>query len=588
MIILSTPVMAQPKHGIAMIGEPALPENFTSLPYANPDAPKGGHIGYGVLGTFDNLNPFILKSMRTTARGVIDTNFGNLVFESLMHRSADEPFTLYGLLAESIETDEARTWAQFQINPDAKWSDGRPVTPEDVIFTYETFTKKARPPYSKRMDKIAKIEKVGDLGVKFSFRENTDREFALIIGMTPIIPKHATAEAFDQPTLQTLIGSGPYIIDKVQPGTRITFKRNPNYWGKDQPVKRGLDNFDTISIDYFKEETSQFEAFKKGLFDVMPEGDPTKWDQGYGFPAVVEGKVKQQVFVPGTPANMYGFVFNTRKPVFSNQKVRIALSMLYDFEWANKNLFAGRYAHTGSFWQNSELSALGRPASESEKALLRPYADKIPADVMDGTWKPSETDGSGRDRKVFQQAVTILKEAGYTISDQRMIGPDGVPLGFEILCANGAEEKLALIYQRSLAKVGIAVQVRTVEDAQYQQRRQVWDYDMILGTYAASLSPGIEQLNRWGSASRDNNGSFNYAGVAEPGVDAMIDAMGRATSREQFVESVRALDRLLISGHYVVPLHHLGEQWLSYWNRLDRPQRTPLFGYHLPSWWAKQ
>jgi peptide/nickel transport system substrate-binding protein len=586
--LLTSLAFAEPKHGIAIVGEPALPAGFANLPYANPDAPKGGNIGYGVVGTFDNLNPFILKSMRTTARGVIDTAFGNLVYESLMQRTADEPFTLYGLLAETIDTDEARSYAEFQINPKAKWSDGTPVTPEDVIFTYETFTAKGRPPYSKRMDKIAKIEKTGERGVRFTFNEKSDREFPLIIALTPIIPKHTSSTAFEEPSLNTLTGSGPYLIDKVEPGTRITFKKNPDYWGKDLAVKKGLDNFDTVSIDYFKDETAQFEAFSKGLFDVYPEGDPAKWAKNYDFPAVKDGKVIKDVFVAGTPANMFAFAFNTRRPVFADPKVRMALSMLYDFEWTNKNLFEGKYARSGSFWQNSELSALGVPAGNGEKALLQPYADKVLPTVMDGTWKPSETDGSGRDRATILKAVLLLKEAGFSVKDQKMAGADGKPLAFEILCANGAEEKLALVYQRTLAKVGIDAQVRTVDDAQYQQRKQVLDFDMVLATFAASLSPGIEQVGRWGSSSKDTEGTFNVAGVAEPGVDAMIAAMGKAKTRAEFVDAVRALDRLLISGQYVVPLHHLKEQWIARWARVEHPEKTALFGYQLPTWWAKQ
>jgi peptide/nickel transport system substrate-binding protein len=579
---------AEPKGSIAMLGDAALPAGFTSFPYANPDAPKGGHIGYGVVGTYDNLNPFILKSMRTTARGVVDAAFGNLVFESLMTRSADEPFSLYGLLAESIDVDESRTWAEFQINPNAKWSDGTPVTPEDVMFTYETFTAKGRPPYSKRMDKIAKIEKTGERGVKFTFNEKADREFPLIIAMTPIIPKHASSATFDEPSLEPVIGSGPYVIDRIEPGTRISFKRNPNYWGNDLAVKKGMDNFDTISIDYFKDETTQFEAFKKGLFDIYPEGDPAKWASNYDFPAVTDGTVKKEAFTAGTPANMFGFVFNTRKPVFADRKVRTALSMLYDFEWTNKNLFADKYSRLGSFWQNSELSALGKPASEGEKALLQPYADKVLPEVMAGTWKPSSTDGSGRDRETILKAVLLLKEAGFNITDQKMIGADGKPLAFEILCDNASEEKLALVYQRTLAKVGIDAQVRSIDDAQYQQRRQVWDYDMVLASYSASLSPGIEQVGRWGSSSRDGEGTFNYAGVAEPSIDAVITAIGKAKTRPEFVDDVRALDRLLISGQYVVPLHYLPEQWLASWTRVQHPEKVALFGYQLPTWWAKQ
>ncbi len=579
---------ADPQNGIAMIGSPALGSDYANFPYANPNAPKGGHIGYGVVGTFDNLNPFILKSMRTTARGVLDPSFGNMVFESLMTRSADEPFTLYGLLAQSIETDEARTWAEFQINPDAKWSDGTPVTPDDVIFTYETFTAKGRPPYSKRMDKIAKIEKTGEHGVKFTFNEKADREFPLIIAMGPIIPKHATSDTFDEPSLLPVIGSGPYTVDKVEPGTRITFKRNPNYWAKDLPSKKGMDNFDSVSIDYFKDETTQFEAFKKGLFDVYPESDPAKWASNYDFPAVTGGAVRKESFSAGTPANMFAFVFNTRKSVFSDRKVRTALSMLYDFEWTNKNLFAGKYSRLGSFWQNSELSSLGKPATNGEKALLQPYLDKLLPEVMDGTWKPSSTNGSGHDRATILKAVLLLKEAGFKIAGQKMAGVDGRQLAFEILCDNASEEKLALVYQRTLAKVGIDAQVRTVDDAQYQQRRQVWDYDMILASYSASLSPGIEQVGRWGSTSRDGEGTFNYAGVAEPSIDGVIAAIVRAKSRPEFIDNVHALDRLLISGQYVIPLNYLPNQWLASWTRVQHPDKTSLFGYQLPTWWAKQ
>jgi peptide/nickel transport system substrate-binding protein len=580
--------VAEPKHGISIIGEPALSAGFAHLPYAKPDAPQGGRINYGVVGTFDNVNPFILKSMRTTARGPIDTAFGNLVFESLMVRSADEPFTLYGLLAESIDTDEARTFAEFQINPSAKWSDGKPVTPEDVIFTYETFAEKGRPPYSNRKDKIAKIEKTGARGVRFTFNEKSDREFPLIIALTPIIPKHASPAEFDQPTLEKLIGSGPYLIDQVEPGTRITFKRNQDYWGKSLNVKKGLDNFATISVDYFRDGTAQFEAFKKGLFDIYPESDPIKWEKAYDFAAVQDGRVIKEKFVTGSPASMYGFFFNTRRKVFADRNVRTALSMLFDFEWTNKNLFANQYSRTGSFWQNSELSALGVPASAGEAALLAPFAGKIDPQVMTGTWKPAATDGSGRDRDVMKKAVMLLSEAGFAIKDRKMTGSDGKPLAFEILCANGAEEKLALVFQRTLEKVGIDAVVRTVDDAQYQQRRQTWDYDMLLASLSASLSPGIEQSGRWGSSSRDADGTFNYAGVAEPAIDAMIEAIGRAKSRAEFVDAVRALDRLLISGQYVIPLYHLKEQWLARWTKVEHPQYTPLTGYQLPAWWAKQ
>ncbi|MCU0789702.1 MAG: extracellular solute-binding protein, partial [Nitratireductor sp.] len=338
-----------------MLGEPALPAGFEHFPYVNPGAPKGGKITYGVNGTFDSLNPFVLSSMRTTARGMWDPEYGKLVFESLMTRSADEPFTLYGLLAQEVVMPQDRSWMEFTLNPDARWADGKPVTPQDVIFTYELLTEKGRPPFNARMAKIAKIEESAPGKVKFTFNDQSDREFPLIVaGFMPVLPKHATpVEGFESSTLTPMLGSGPYAIETVEPGSRIVYKRRGDYWGKDLPVNRGQYNFDTVEIDYFGSAQARFEAFKKGLFDVYPEGDPAQWERAYDFPAVAEGRVKKAVFETGTPANMFGFVFNTRKPVFADPKVRQALSMLFDFEWANKNLFFGAYKRTGSFWQGS-------------------------------------------------------------------------------------------------------------------------------------------------------------------------------------------------------------------------------------------
>lgn len=578
---------AEPTYAIAMHGDPALPGDFTHFPYANPNAPKGGSITYGVIGTFDNLNPFILSSMRTTARGLWDPEFGNLVFEPLMQRSRNEPFTLYGLLAQSVEMGPDRKWIEFTLNPKAKWSDGLPVTPDDVIFTYDLLTKKGRPPYNSRMDRIEKIEKVGEHGVRFIFNEQSDREFPLIIALSPILPRHAIDPAtFDRSTLAPPIGSGPYTIEKVDPGSRIVYRRNPDYWGKDIPSKRGFDNFDRITIDYFRNATTRFEAFKKGLFDVYPEADPTRWDEAYAFPAVEEGRVVKEAFKTQIPANMYGFIFNTRRPVFANRTVREALSKLFDFEWTNRNLFDGRYKRTASFWQGSDLSAYGRPASAAERTLLAPFPDAVEPDVMDGSYKPEVTDASGHDRKAMLAGFKLLEKAGYRIEGSQAVGPDGQPLSFEILTRTSDQERLALAYKRTLDRLGIDARIRSVDDAQYQQRLQTFDYDMILGTYSASLSPGTEQIGRWSSQSRDMQGSFNYAGASDPAIDAMINALLKARTQEDFVASVRALDRVLISGHYVVPLFHLDEQWVARWARIRHPDMTPIYGYQLPTWWA--
>ncbi|GAB4354727.1 MAG: extracellular solute-binding protein [Oricola sp.] len=580
---------AQPMHGIAMHGEPALPPDFTHFPYANPDAPKGGSVTYGVRGTFDSLNPFVLASMRTTARGIVDPEFGNLVYESLMQRSRDEPFTMYGLIAESIETDADRTWAEFTLNPKAHWSDGVPITPEDVIFTFELLNEKGRPPYNRRMDRIAKIEKTGEHKVKFTFNEKADREFPLIIALSPVLPKHAIdVDTFGQSTLEPPVGSGPYLVDSVEPGTRIVYKRDPNYWGRDIPSKRGFDNYDTITVEYFRDQTALFEAFKKGIFDIYAEGDPTHWETGYDFPAVHDGRVKKAVFESKEPQPMFGFFFNTRREKFADRRVREALSMLFDFEWVNRTLFNNRYERTASYWQNSEeLSALGRPANERERALLAPYPDAVQPDVMDGTWHPTETDGSGRDRSVLRAALKKLTEAGYAVEDGKLV-KDGRQLAFEIMTSNQGEEKMALAYKRTAEALGIAVSVRTVDDAQFQKRRQTYDYDMTAGTLSASLSPGAEQIWRWDSRSRDVEGSFNYAGAADPAIDAMIQALLNARDREDFAAAVRALDRILISGHYAIPLYHVSEDWVAYWNHIKHPDYTPLYGYQLPVWWSEK
>jgi peptide/nickel transport system substrate-binding protein len=581
---------AQAAHGIAMQGEPALPAGFTHFPYANPDAPKGGAVTYCVVGTFDNLNPFIIKSLRTTARGMIDTIFGNLVFEPLMQRSADEAFSLYGLLANDVEMDPDRKWIEFHLDPKARWSDGQPVTPEDVLFTYDVFTEKGRPPFSDRMKKVEKLEKTGERSVRFTFNDLADREFPLIIALTPIIPKHAfDKETFDTTTLKPLVGSGPYTVAEVKPGDRIVYKRNPDYWGKDIPAKRGFDNFDQITIQYFLNANARTEAFKKGICAIDTEADPVKRERDLDFPAYREGKVVAETFRTGVPPVVTGFLFNTRLQKFADPAVRRALGMLYDFEWANKNLFGGKYTRTMSYWHGSELSALGKPASEKEKALLAPFPGRVPADIMDGTWRPPQTDGSGQDRKVLKAAYDVLKEAGYRIEGGQMLDPQGQPFGFEILTSSQEEERLAAIYQRTLGKLGIAVSIRTLDGDQNQSRKQRFDFDVLIGAsgFNNSLSPGIEQIGRWGSSSANVEGSFNLAGVADPAIDAAIEAMLNARQKDDFVAAVRVLDRLLISGNYMVPMQHNTDQWIAYWTTLAHPETTPIYGYQLPTWWWK-
>ncbi|MFD1326797.1 extracellular solute-binding protein [Mycoplana ramosa] len=577
---------AAPLHGIAMHGDPALPPDYKHFSYVNPDVKKGGKITYGVVGTFDNLNPFILKSMRTTARGLWDPEFGNLVYESLMQRSRDEPFSMYGLLAETVEWDDERSFVQFNLNPKARWADGQPVTVDDVIFSFELLRDKGRSPFSRRLDVVETMEKVGDNSVRFTFNDKADRESPLLLALSPVLPKHATeVEGFDRTTLQFPLGSGPYRIKEVKPGEKIVFERDPDYWGKDIPAKIGFDNYDRITVEYFLQENSLFEAFKKGDVDVYQEGNPTKWARGYDFPAVASGAIVRDTFRPQVPSGMLGFVFNTRRPMFSDVRVRHGLSLVFDFEWVNKNLFEGAYKRTESFWQNSQLSSLGVAADGRERQLLGPALDRIEPAILDGSYRWPVTDASGRDRKVLKQAVVLLKEAGYTIKDGVMSDAAGRPLAFEIMTQNADQEKLALAYQRFLAALGIRASVRTVDDSQYQSRAQTFDYDVIIRAYASSLSPGIEQAARWRSDFRDREGSEAFAGANDPEVDRLVDAILAARSAEDFRSAVRAHDRMLLSNHYVLPLYHLGQQWLARHSYIAHPDAMPLYGYQFPVWW---
>ncbi|WP_339758445.1 extracellular solute-binding protein [uncultured Hoeflea sp.] len=578
---------AEPVHGIAMHGEPALPADFSHLPYVNPDAPKGGKVTYGVVGTFDSVRPFIVRSMRTHARGVVDPVFGNLIYETLMQRSQDEPFTMYGLLAETVEWDEERSFIQYNINPAARWSDGEPVTADDVIFTMELLKDKGRPPYSTRLNRVAKMEKTGPLSVRFTFNDKSNREFPLILSLSPVLPKHAIdPETFDQSTLEPGISSGPYLISEIKPGERITFKRREDYWAKDLPIKRGIDNYDEIAVEYFLSETAQFEAFKKGVFDIYPDGSATNWSRGYDFPAVTSGEIVRKEYDSKTPSGMYGFVFNTRKKLFDDVRVRQALTMLFDFEWANRSLYDNTYKRTHSFWDGSDLSSYGKPADAREREILAPYPDAVLPEIMDGTWTLPVTDGSGRDRKIQRAALTLLQDAGYSIDNGKLLDSDGKHFAFDLMTQNEGQEKLAIAFQRSLSALGIEMAIRTVDDAQYQQRSQTFDYDMIMKAFSSSLSPGTEQLGRWGSASRDQQGSFNFSGAASMALDATIDALLNARTADDFRSAVRAYDRVLLSGHYVIPAFHLGKSWVAHRSRIAEPEgEPPLYGYYLPAWW---
>jgi peptide/nickel transport system substrate-binding protein len=573
---------AQTAHAIAMHGAPAMPEDFAAVPYANPDAPKGGRLIEGVLGTFDSLNPLIVQGLAVQpVRGY--------VIESLMARGYDEPFTLYGLLAQSVETDDARTFVTFTLNPAAHFSDGVAVTADDVVFSLELLRDHGRPNHRTYYAKVEKIEILGPRTVRFDFPNADDRELPLILGLMPVLPRHAIDPAkFENSTLAKPVGSGPYVVADIDTGKSVTFKRDPNYWGRDLPINRGLWNFDELRFDFYRDENAYFEAFKAGLYDVRSENDPARWETGYDFPAVRDGRVIKESFSNGLPKFSSDYVFNTRRSIFADIRVRQAITLLFDFQWINRDFFFNLYRRSASFFDDSELSAFHRPADERERALLAPFPDAVRADVLDGTWSPPAGDGSGRDRNMLRQALTLLAAAGYELKGTLLRNrATGRPLSFEIMVTNRDDERLALAFAASLGRAGIAVQVRLVDAVQYQQRLATFDFDMIEYRWEQSLSPGNEQSFYWGSAAADQQGSRNYMGVKSPAVDAMIAALLRARERADFVAAVRALDRLLISGSYVVPLFYLPEQWVARRAPIRHPARTSLFGFLPDTWWRQ-
>ncbi|HXW23048.1 MAG TPA: extracellular solute-binding protein [Rhodomicrobium sp.] len=580
----ASPAQADPRAGIAMHDTPKYGPVFQHLDYVNPDAPKGGALRLGVLGSFDSLNPFIVK-------GEPVAGMREYVYETLLARSYDEPFSLYGLIAESIDTPEDRSWVIFQIRPEARFADGTPITPEDVLFSWSLLKSKGRPNHRLYYGKVATAEKFGERGVKFTFEGGGDREMPLIIGLMPVLPRHAvSAESFEKTSFEKPLASGPYVVEAVDPGASITFRRNPSYWGRDLPVMRGQFNFDAIRIDYYRDNTAMMEAFRKGLFDLQGDSDPidaVKWAEAYDFPAVRDGLVKKLSFDVGVPAPMSALVFNTRRPLFADKRVREALTLVFDFEWLNRTLFRSLYARTESFFDRSELSSHGRPADARERELLAPFANELAPGIMEGKFGQPVSDGAGTNREGRKRAIALLDEAGYELRDGIMTSKaTGRPFAFEMVCATHEQERLMLAYSRFLRQIGITAQVRMIDSAQFQRRSTTFDFDMMETSWSSSLSPGNEQSFRWSRESASQEGSFNYAGVQSAGADAMIAAMLAAKTRAEFVSAVRALDRILLSGRYGVPLYYAPKQWIAAWSFLRQPPLSTLYGARIETWWA--
>jgi peptide/nickel transport system substrate-binding protein len=575
-------LVAGESYGLAMHGTPALPAGFSHLPYANPEAPKGGRLTWGVLGTFDSLNPLIV-------RGIAVQQIRSFVLESLMTRNNDEPFTLYGLLAKTIETDDTRSYVTFHLDPSARFSDGMPVRSDDVLFSWNLLRDHGRPYHRQYYAKVAKAEALDPLTVRFDLAGANDRELPLILGLMPVLPRHAVDVAtFEETTMTGLVGSGPYRVTAVKAGASVTLTRNPDYWGRDLPVNQGLWNFDEIRIDFYRESNGQFEAFKRGLYDFRAEGEPLRWHDGYDFPAARNGEVVRDTIKTGMPQPSEYLVFNTRRPVFSDIRVRQALTLLFDFEWINRNYFFGLYVRSAGYFAGSELSAYGRPADAQEKALLKPFASRIAPDILDGSYRLPVTDGSGRDRTTLRAALKLLSDAGYeldgTVLRQRTTG---AALSFEILATTRDQERIALAYARDLKRAGIEPSVRLVDPVQFDQRRLGYDFDMIQNRWDQSLSPGNEQSFYWGSEAAEIQGTRNYMGAKDPAIDAMISALLQARDRPAFVSAVRALDRVLMSGFYTIPVFSAAEQWIARWNRIEQPSATALTGYLPETWWRR-
>jgi peptide/nickel transport system substrate-binding protein len=565
-----------------MHGAPALPADFSHMPYASPDAPKGGRLVQGLPGTFDSLNPLIV-------RGLAVQQIRGFVVESLMARGNDEPFTLYGLLAKTIETDDARSYVTFRIDPLARFSDGRPVLAEDVLFSWALLRDKGRPNHRLYYAKVARAEAPDARTVQFDLGGANDRELPLILGLMPVLPKHAVdVAAFEETSMTAPTGSGPYRVTAVKPGASLTLTRNPDYWGRDLPVNRGLWNFDEIRLDFYREANGAFEAFKRGLYDFRVETEPLRWHDGYDFPAARNGEVIRDVIKTGMPQPSEFLVFNTRRPMFADIRVRQALTLLFDFEWINRNYFFGLYGRAGGFFAGSELSAYARTADDRERALLKPYASRMPPDILDGTWRLPVSDASGRDRATLRSALALLAQAGYdldgTVLRQRATG---TALTFEILVTTRDQERIALAFTRDLKRAGIEATVRAVDGVQFDQRRLGFDFDMIQNRWDQSLSPGNEQSFYWGSEAADNQGTRNYMGAKDPAIDALIASLLEARDHPEFVSAVRALDRTLMSGFYAIPLYNAQEQWIARWNRIERPATTALSGYLPETWWQK-
>ncbi len=578
-IAFSFSAVAEPRHGLAMHGETKYGPDFKHFDYVNPNAPKGGDVKLATTGSFDSFNGFIIKGEAAAGIGGI--------YDTLLVSSADEAFTEYGLLAETVETPQDRSWVQFVLRKEARWHDGKPITADDVIWTFNTLIEKGQPFYRFYYGSIERAEKIDERTVKFTFKPGENRELPLIMGQIAVLPKHYWQDRdFSKTTLKPPLGSGAYKIDSFEPGRFVKYKRVADYWGRNLPVNVGKDNFDTMRYDYYRDATVQVEAFKAGEFDYRSENASKSWATAYDFPALDKGLVIKEEIKHNRGSGMQGYIYNTRRVLFSDPKVRQALAYAFDFEWSNRNLFYSQYKRTRSYFDNSELTAKGLPGAD-ELAILTPYRGRIPDEIFTAEYNPPRTKGDGRIRTNLKAGDALLKEAGWIIKDKKRVHSEtGQVLEFEIMLVSPALERVTLPMIKNLERLGVKARVRTVDTAQYLRRLETFDFDVITFVFGQSLSPGNEQRGYWGGEAAGQNGSRNFIGIKDPVIDELIEKLIAAPDRKSLIAHTRALDRVLQWGHYVIPHWHLDYDRLVFWNKFQRPETTPLRGVQFSTWWV--
>ena len=588
------PSQSSGKHAIALHGKPKYPANFKHVDYVNPNAPKGGTLKQHVIGTFDSLNPFIVKGV--SAAGLNYLRSG-LLYESLMQNAWDEPFSLYGVIAETIEIAKDKSWVKFKLRKEAKWHDGKPITAEDVIWTFNTLSEKGQPFFKAYWGDVKEIKANGSKEVTFKFSVKGNAELPLIIAEMPVLPKHYwTKEGrnFEETSLEPPLGSGPYKIGKVVPGRSIEYIRNPNWWGKHLSFFKGMNNFDVIHYDYYRDDNVAHEAFLSNDYDVKMETTAKTWKESYKVSEDKQDRLKMEEIQNARPAGMQAFIYNIRRPLFQDKKVRQALSYAYDFEWSNKQFAYGDYVRTNSFFENSELASYDLP-SKDELKILEPLRGKIPDEVFTTTYQAPVTEGTGQIRKNLRTCVKMLEEAGFNNLNKDGIRyktlEDGTQqvLEFEILHYSAAYERWILPFVKNLKRIGVKANFRVVDTAQFQRRAETFDFDIVVGAFGQSSSPGNEQREFWGSSRADMNGSRNYIGIKDPVIDELIEGIIHAKSRADLVTKTRVLDRILLWNHYVIPMWHYPKWRIAYWDKIKRPDNlsgiSPLI---TQTWWSAE